>query len=429
MTEKLIYSTELLGYILRFFNEDTSTLETIEHSSNLTRISIWLVAVLFLLFQFFLQLSSGIVIGAIMHDMALSASNAGLLSSAFYYIYTSMQIPVGMLFDRYNTRQLLTFNAALCALGCFVFANSYSFFMLFLGRLIIGGGSSFAFIGMSHILRQHFPLKHYAFMVGLSETLGFVLTVTGMIGMGSFIDSCGWRFFIHGAGYLGLFIAALCWIRIPTSKPLPHSTRESYLKSIFKNKLAWFNGLFVGLEFSVITVFAALWSLPFIQQKLHCNVQVASTLSSLILLGAGLSCPLYGKLAYWFTRRKPLIHFSCLFSAFLMLLILFAPIQSTISLGFLMFILGLTCGAYMLAYSISNELAPPQALSTCTGFTNTLAMASAPLMQPLVGLLLDHLSTTPGHYSLQDYQHALLILPIALVLASILSQFLPEKHS
>ena len=81
----------------------------------------------------------------------------------------------------------------------------------------------------------------------------------------------------------------------------------------------------------------------------------------------------------------------------------------------------------MLAYSIANELAPTESLSTCTGFTNTIAMLSAPLLQPFVGYLLDKVSTKPGVSTLWDYQIALLTLPIALVLASVLVHFLPEK--
>jgi len=81
----------------------------------------------------------------------------------------------------------------------------------------------------------------------------------------------------------------------------------------------------------------------------------------------------------------------------------------------------------MLAYTISNELAPKESLSTCTGFTNTLAMLSAPLLQPLVGYLMDLFNHENKVYTLNDYQSALLIIPLALVLASILSQFLPDK--
>lgn len=392
--------------------------------------TIWLVGVFFLLFQFFLQLSSGIIIGSIMSEQHLSALIAGLLSSSFYYVYTSFQIPVGILFDNFNPRILLTVNAVLCAIGCFIFASGHTLPSLFLGRLLIGAGSAFAFIGLSHLLRLHFPIKNYAFMIGLSETLGFTVTVLGMIGMGLCISSLGWSYFIYCAGILGLFIAFLCWIVIPNHAP-ETEVDEHYFHHfilILKNKLAWVNGLFVCLEFSVITVFGALWAVPFIQLKLHCKIAMASVLTSMLLLGAALSCPIYGLLATYFSKRKPLIHASCLSTAVLVLITLYMPIHNSVLMGALLFAIGLCCGAYMLAYSISNELAPPESLSTCTGFTNTLAMMSAPMLQPLIGYILDKISATPDIYTLANYQTALLVIPLALVLASVLAHFLPEKN-
>ena len=392
-------------------------------------IFIWLIGVSFLLFQFFLQLSSGIVFGAIMHEQNLSALSAGVISSAFYYIYTSAQIPVGILFDRYNTRNLLYINAVICATGCFVFAASYSSFGLFLGRCIMGAGSSFAFVGLSHLLRQHFPLRKYAFMIGLSETLGFTVTVLGMIGMSSLIGQMGWRLFIAEAGLLGLGIAALCWKFIPNHTPALNVEYQykKQLLLILKNKLAWINGLFVGLEFSVITVFAALWAVPFLQLKLKCDIETAGNLTSMVLLGAGLSCPLFGQLSIYFTKRKPLIHSSCLLTTLLLFVCLYAPIDNTLFMGCILFLIGLCCGAYMLAFTIANELAPAGSLSTCTGFTNTLAMLSATILQPLIGYLLDIISGKPNIYTLGDYQLALLIIPSSLLLASFLVHFLPER--
>lgn len=397
--------------------------------SNPKRTIIWLVSVFFLLFQFILQLSSGIIIGAIMHEQKLTALTAGLLSSAFYYVYTTMQIPVGLLFDRYNARSLLSLNALLCAIGCFLFSLGNNLFILFLGRFIIGGGSSFAFLGVTRILRQHYPLEQYAFMIGLSETLGFTVTVISMIGMGSLISSISWHYFLAGAGGIGLLIAFLCWTYIPSNKPIinNHQQYKKYLLLMVKNKLVWINGLFVGLEFSVITVFAAMWAVPFLQLKLQCSIDTASILTSMVLLGAGLSCPIYGWLSIHLSQRKPLIHISCLSTAILFIFVVYLPIQSTILTGILLFAIGLCCGAYMLAFTISNELAPPESLSACTGFTNTLGMITAPVLQPIVGYLLDYLKGDNHLHALGDYQLALLIMPAALIIASVLSHFLPDK--
>lgn len=398
------------------------------------RISIWLIGVSFVLFQFFLQLSSGVVIGALMHEMKFSALEAGILSSAFYYIYASLQIPVGLLFDRKSARLLLAVNALLCSFGCLFFAHSYSLLFLFIGRLLIGAGSAFAFVGLSHLLRQHFPLKQFGFLIGLSETLGFMVTVAGTISMGALIDLWGWRAFLDGAVILGILISYLCWRYIPRElennpeqlKPITQYSHQ--LLTILKNRNAWFNGLFVGLGFTVITVFGAMWAVPFIQIKLHCSLQEASLIDSMVFLGAALSCPLFGKLASLFSRRRPLMVSSCLSTAILLVLALYLPISSAIMLALLMFLIGACCGSYMLAFSIANELAPAESLSTCTGFTNTLAMLTAPLMQPFIGYLLDLFTRNEQSYSLADYQYALLIIPISLFVAGGLSLLLPEKN-
>ncbi|WED44673.1 MFS transporter [Legionella cardiaca] len=360
-----------------------------------------------------------------MHEMPLSALSAGLLSSAFYYVYTSLQIPVGMLFDRKNTRLLLASNATLCSIGCFFFAHSHSFLFLMIGRILIGTGSAFAFVGLSQLLRQHFPLKQFGFMIGLSETLGFIATMVGMISMGSLITEWGWRSFINGAAIIGLCIAYFIWQYLPDyPKELPKFKYSQQIFQIFTNGRAWINGLFVGLSFTVITVFGAMWAVPFIQIKLGCSLKLASLADSLIFLGAALSCPLFGYLAALFKRRRPLMLTSCLTTTGLILGALYLPIHSTLIMGLLMFMIGLCCGAYMLAFSIANELAPTESLSTCTGFTNTLAMLTAPLLQPLVGFLLDRLNSGS---LLEAYQTALLIIPVSVLIAGGLVFFLPDK--
>lgn len=387
---------------------------------------IWLTGVSFLLFQFFIQLSSGVVIDSISKEMVLSALTTGILSSAFYYIYAGLQIPIGLLFDIKNTRSLLTMGAVICSLGCFLFAESYSFSNLILARLILGGGAAFAFIGLSHLLRTHFSAHHFAFMIGLSETLAFLTTMVGTIGLGLLIHHFGWRLFLLSATGVGLSISLLCWFLIPSHKPsfdLPHNQLKQ-LGLILSSKKLWINGFFVGLTFSVVTVFGAMWAVPFAQIKLGCSLQEASVADAMFFCGAALSCPLFGYLSNHYKRRL-LMLISCLSTAVLMSVILYLPINSLILLSAGMFGLGTCCGAYMLAYSIANDLAPPNSLSTCTGFTNTLAMLSAPLMQPLIGFTMDKLNPS-GNYLLIDYQYALLSIPLALLVASFLVFFLPE---
>lgn len=401
--------------------------QIVSSKPKLPPVIIWLIAVSFVLFQFFLQLSSGVVIGAIMHEMRLSAFTAGLLSSSFYIVYTGLQIPVGILFDSMSARKLLSINVCICSLGCFAFALSHGLLGLFLGRCLIGAGSAFAFIGLSHVLRQQYPLKQFAFMIGLSETLGFIVTVIGMMMLGSLISHWGWRSFINLAGLVGLFIAYLSWQYIPDIQTKRQHTHGKQLLKILSNGKIWINGLFVGLSFTVVTVFGALWAIPFFQLKLECSIEIASWVCAMFFLGTAFSCPLFGLLSTQFKKRIPLILFSCVMTNILLLLVLYIPTKNLLTIGLLMFLVGTACGAYMLAYTIANELAPTHAQSTCTGFTNMLAVMTTPILQPLIGYELDFLNPT-GAYSLSNYQTALLTVPVSIFIASILVCFLPEKR-
>ena len=394
-----------------------------------SRLIIWLVSVSFVLFQFFLQLSSGVIINSIMTEMKLSGLITGILSSAFYLIYTIMQIPVGVLFDKKSTKYLLAGSAILCSFGCFLFAQSHQLTYLILTRLIIGAGSSFAFLGVAQVLREHYPLRQFTFMLGLSETLGFLATMLGMLCLGNLVIDWGWRIFMQGAGCAGLMIAAACWLIIPNKTPanrIEHVSTFKNLRMIIANPISWINGLFVALGFTVITVFAAMWVVPFIKIKILCNLEVASALDALLFLGVAISCPLLGYLAVAVKKRKPLLVGSSLITALLLLLFLYIPSQSYYWNGLILFLIGLCCGGYMIAYSIANETAPDNAQSTASGFTNTLATLS-PLLQPVIGRFLDDLNKISPDASLQHYQYALTIIPMGLLLAAVLALFLPEK--
>jgi MFS family permease len=341
-----------------------------------------------------------------------------------------MQIPVGVLFDKKNTRLLLTGSAVLCSIGCFLFARSHTLTQLIISRLILGTGSSFAFVGLSQLLRQHIPLRHFSFMIGLSETLGFIVTMLGMLTLGSLIGQWGWRVFFICAGDFGLLIALSAWILVPNNTPLAaslqqHSTLKN-LKIIISNPMAWMNGLYVAFGFTVITVFAAMWAVPFLQIKLLCNLKEASQLDAMLFMGVAISCPLLGQLNSSLKKRKPLLIGSSLVTALLLLLILYVPTQSAMWCGVLLFLIGLSCGSYMIAYSISNELAPTNAKSTATGFTNTLATLT-PLIQPIIGRVIDMLNASNPSAALAHYQYALTIIPLALVAAAWISVYLPEK--
>ena len=299
-----------------------------------------------------------------------------------------------------------------------------------LWRFFMGGSSAFAFIGVTHILRHYFPPAQFGFMIGLSETLAFLTTVLFMFLMSSLAGGFQWRTWMLVSGLMGFVIGLLCLL-LPKTTETPHldastpSLRQACV-ALGRNPIAWLNGLYVGLGFGFITIFGAMWAIPFIQLRVGCSLPIASVLDALIFLGAGISCPLFGLLDARLARRQGLLALSYGITALLFLGVLWGPVTGLVEMGLLLFLMGLSCGAYMLSYTIANEITPPKAEATSTGFTNTLAVITAPHLTPVVGFLLDwHQQGTT--LQLLDYQIALLLIPVSLFIGAGLAFWLPNK--
>lgn len=177
----------------------------------------------------------------------------------------------------------------------------------------------------------------------------------------------------------------------------------------------------------MITVYASLWSIPFLETKLGVTLDDAALITSFIYIGAVIGCPTYGFLCGLIGKQKPLLFFSCLSTALAFTVMIYLPTHSLATYALMNLVIGLCCSSYMLAFSISNQLAPRGLTNTYTGFTNAISVATAPCLQPLIGYLLDVQTPQKVHlFTAAQYQHALMVLPIAFLLSSVLLIPLPD---
>ena len=378
---------------------------------------IWLIGTAFTLLQFTMQLSSAVIINVIMVDWHLTALTGGLLSGLFYVIYTTLQIPAGVVCDHCNPRPILCLCACIFSLGCWLFATSQYLVGLYCGRALIALGSAFSFVCLTHLVREHYIKSLFTILIGATETLSFMAAIFGIVSLGEMVGHFGWRDFMQGAAILSLLCAVLCWRYLPKYSQLSQNGHVSHKRilAVLSNKPLWLNGLFIGCSFLLVPVFGGLWAPPFLQMKLQCTLAQASNIDAVFILGVGISCPIFGYLVNRVRRQKRLIILANIMSATLLMFILYYPIHDLKLMTALMLVLGLISGSYILAYTFANDLAPTNTLSTTSGFINTLALVTTPILQPWIGHLLDILHAG-REIQLRDYQAALSILPLCLLI-------------
>ena len=123
----------------------------------------WLTAALFFVYAWVLRVAPSVMVEELMRDFAVGAAVLGNLSAAYFYGYAGMQIPVGVLLDRFGPRRLITVSTLLCAGGCVLFATGDTLATVTAGRFLIGASAAFSLVGAMAVAGQWFsarPLRH-----------------------------------------------------------------------------------------------------------------------------------------------------------------------------------------------------------------------------------------------------------------------------
>lgn len=359
---------------------------------------VWGLAVLFYCYEFLLQVSPGVMVSDLMRDFKLNAAQVGNLSALYIYIYAGMQIPVGILIDRFGPRRLLTFAAAICAIGSFLFGSAHLLSIAGLGRSLIGLGSAFAAISCLKLAANWFPLNRFALLTGLTVMVGMLGAINGQAPLALLIEHLSWRDSMQVLGLAGLVLAGLIYL-IVRDNPADATTQPEAsikkprlwqgLKYIFGNKQTWIASIYGGLMYAPTTAFAGLWGVPFLMSVYHISRPAAAGMISFIFIGWVIGSPFWGWFSDRLQRRKSPLIIAAIGALCTMCCIIYLVNLPLLGMNVLLLAFGFFSGGFLPVFSIVKEINPPQHNATALGFVNTLNMVGGALAQPFIGYILD----------------------------------------
>lgn len=408
----------------------------------------WLVCVLgalFYCYEYYLRVSPSVMSSELMNFFQLDGFGFGNLTAYYYYAYTPMQFCVGLLMDRVGPRRLLTLACLCCVAGVFLFTNTPMLPIAKLGRFLIGFGSAFAFVGTLKIASIWLPPQRFALVAGSITSLGMIGALIGEMSLSYLVAHLGWQRTMLFSAIIGMVVTVILWLfirdrgfgyhRTYAEDDMPHINFRILFKQFFialRTPQIWIAGVIGCFLYLPLSALAELWGVPYLAQVHHLPTTTAATICSMIFLGWAVGGPLAG----WFSdrfmsRRLPLI-IGALVSIVLILVILYVPTLNLPTLSLLLFLFGVFNSVESITFAIGKEAAPKLIAGTAVALINTLVMVGGVIFQPVIGALLDyHATTMVGEtipsYSIHDYQFALLVIPIGLLIALILSFFIKSR--
>lgn len=392
----------------------------------------------FNLYEYVLRVSPSVMSSEVMSSFHINATTFGRLSACFYLIYAPMQIWVGVLTDRYGPRYLLPTAALICALGTFLFAGAQSVWVAQLARILMGFGSAFAFIGGLKFIMIRFAPRRFGFLLGLMVSFCLLGGILGQVFLASLLKRWDWRTICYGIAVLGVVLSFLTAYSMHIQKTvvsLEEKTASSgwififsSLQDLLKNPRVWLIAGVGCLFYLPTSVFAELWGISYLKVGYGFSSIQAAYVVSMMFLGWAVGCPLMGWVSDYFKQPRILIVLGAFFSFVLLFVMLMIPTALISYLSWFMFGLGFFGSTQMQVTSLIRQQVALENASTAIAFLNMFVLMGGFLFQPLIGLLLDkfwHGSLIDGvrFYSGSDYQTALLVLPIALLVGIFLCLF------
>ncbi|OJW50227.1 MAG: hypothetical protein BGO67_02555 [Alphaproteobacteria bacterium 41-28] len=425
-------------------NQETDLTEkSARFSSDVRAWFVWSFAGLFYLYQFILRNSPSVMKDDLMRDFSVEACALGILSASYLLSYTILQIPVGFGMDKFGPSRLLKAAILLCLAGTAIFALAESFYLASFGRLLIGVGSTCAFLGALKLATFWFHPARLALVVGFTLLAGKVGAALGQAPLALLIDVFGWRgallFFVIP---FGLIIAAGIWFFVKDTPPegpiAPTSRNDTNLKTLFTRLLAiimdyriWALGSYGALMYAPMLAFVDLWGVPFLMELYGIDKATAGTITTMFYVGIGVGSPVVAFLSDSFKVRKIPMVIGAILSIIFNSIIIYTPGIPLVGMYGLLFIAGFVFSSQPLIFSSVCQLTPHASNGTAISFTNMIVMMLGLILQPLVGKFLEiawsgKMENGVPLYTISDYRFALMSIPISLVLSLLLMPLVPE---
>ncbi len=415
--------------------------KSMKNTSAFLKWAIWFLAAGFYFYEFILRVSPSVIVPELMESFAITASSVGVLSAFYLYAYAPMQLPVGMIMDQFGVKKVLSIASIVCGLGAILFAIAPKFYVAAAGRLLIGAGSSFAFIAMIYVTTYWFSPQKRAFLIGIANSLAMLGASAGTGPLSMLISSYGWRWTISFFGIFGVLLGIAVYFVFKSDKKDKKIEDETEkkdthffesVKIVISQKSSWVNAIVALLFYITTTAFGGLWGLSFVQTVYGVSKEVAGYAMSMVFLGWLVGGPLMGLLSDYIGKRTTAIRLGIVGTLLSLVFVIYFPFIHIYLVYGLLFLVGLFSSAELLNFSLAIELNSFKAKATAAAFTNFLISCGDAMVQPFIGYLLDlnwsgELVNGIRAYSAKDYQIALLCLPIALIAAFFMLFFIKEK--
>jgi MFS family permease len=346
-----------------------------------------------------------------MVDFQTDAAGIAMLASSYFWGYTLMQIPAGLLVDRYGVKRVVLCSMAASSLGSAAFALSPNLLDVFAARLVVACGDALVFTALLKLVAQSFADERFGVMSGISQVSGYVGGVIATTPLAAAVTGFGWRacfLFIACVGLLNLFFAKLALRQDPV--PPTSKTLRSVVVAAghaLSHTANWGCAMTFASHFAVVTTLSGVWGIPMVAHLFGISPSAAATPLLAFMIGNAAGSIFLGHVA---DRAAAALDTAlvriCLLRMALIAMLL-PPIAHAFGLVYVTVVfsvLGLVAGGTVpLVLKCTKQIYTTELIGVGASVNTTMAGIFAGLAQPVIGFAMiavdGHGATDAAHGS------------------------------
>lgn len=360
----------------------------------------------------------------------VNAEQLSMLAVAQLVTYAAMQVPVGLLLDRYGPRRLIFTGTILISTGQYLVAFATELPMAVCGRMIVGVGDAFVFISMIRLINVWYSGARASQLQQWLGNAGQLGQVVSAFPFALLLHSTSWNFAFATWATIGLLVALGVWVLAVDEVEHRLAQHRVHIKTRLQHLRADVKRASTRTAFwvhfstmSPSTVMLLLWGVPFLQQAEGLARPIAlGVLSSFVLMGIGFGM-FYGWLCGKYPeKRKLALGFGAAFMLSGWLAVMLWPGPAPLWLiGLWAVATSSNASASMLAFDYTRQYAPKRQLGSINGFVNIGGFLASFSMMFAIGLVLDWYYEVAGRaaglelYSLEGFKIALWVVPLVII--------------
>jgi MFS family permease len=367
---------------------------------------IWATAVAVYFLAVFHRASFGVAGLQAAQRFGVGAAGLGVFSVLQFGVYAGMQIPTGVMVDRYGPRRMLSVSLVVLGMGQIILAVAHSYPLGLIARGVLGFGDALTFVSVIRLVAAHFPGRQYAVVTSFTVVIGYVGNLVATVPLALVLTGFGWTPTFLAVGVITVLYTVVVFVRV---RDTPHDMPRAVAEPVHWRELGrqvaavWrvpASRLGFWVHFTTMfgpNVLTWFWGVPFLVQGEGLSQATASALLTVLVLGSMIGGPLTGALISGRPSLRMALVGGYLVGAALVWAVLLGwsghvPVAVLVaSFGFL------TLGgpASMIGFALARDYNPLHRVGTASGVVNVGGFTATTIASLSIGVLLQ---STGGNF-------------------------------